>query len=156
MHDERSYGERALRNGASGFVRKDQGSQTILTAIRQVLDENLFFSETLVKRVLTQATRGQSSVRRSPIDALSDREIEILTMLGQGWTSERIADSLFLSRSTVGTYRERLKSKLQLANCNELMRFAIRWVEFSTSGNGIDPTKDLAQSGPPCDQLGAG
>ncbi|MCA9133236.1 MAG: response regulator transcription factor [Planctomycetales bacterium] len=128
MHDEVLYGERVLRLGAMGYVSKESAARTILEAIYHALEGKYYFSKELIHRVLRRATGLGSDAATSPVAALSDRELEILTMLGQGLTTELISRRLFLSRNTVGTYRERLKVKLNLKNSTELTHFAVRWV----------------------------
>lgn len=144
MYDEREYGERVLRLGASGYVCKQNASETVVEAIRQVSDGKYFFGEETTNEVLRRTTSRANTHGHaepaSPTSLLSDRELEILGMLGQGLTTDVIAQRLFLSRNTIGTYRERLKSKLNLKNSNELIRFAIHWEEHehpnSELGNG--------------------
>lgn len=131
MHEEQDYGERVLRLGAMGYVNKQEAAQLIIAAIRRVLAAKLYFSEELVDRVLRRMASRSNDVVGSPVAALSDRELEIVTLLGHGFTTEDIANRLFLSRNTIGTYRERLKSKLRLRNAAELTRFAVCWVEGS-------------------------
>ncbi|MDH3719473.1 MAG: response regulator transcription factor [Planctomycetota bacterium] len=126
MHDEKVYGERALRAGASGYVNKQDPARTILKAIRRVLDGKLFFSETLSERLMLRAA-GSPDTHRSPIDTLSNRELEVFTLLGQGVATAQIAEKLQLSPRTVETYRERLKTKLNLASAVELNRRAVEW-----------------------------
>jgi DNA-binding NarL/FixJ family response regulator len=129
MHSEITYGERVLRLGATGFVSKQDSVSAIIAAIRKVLAGGLFFSEELTQQVMRRSSRHSAYAAKSPVAALSDREIEILSLLGQGCTTDMIAQRLFLSRNTIGTYRERLKTKLDLKNCSELVYFAIHWVE---------------------------
>ena len=128
MHDERIYGERALRAGASGYVNKKDPARTILTAIRRVLDGKLFFSEELTSHIVRRTMTHQTPVDASPFDSLSNRELEVLSLIGQGLTSRQIALRLHLSPNTIHTYRERLKTKLDAPSGAELNRRAIQWV----------------------------
>lgn len=127
MHDERDYGERALRAGAVGYVNKQEPAGTILIAIARVLEGKLFFSERLIDRVMRCAVSGTPPSEDSPIGALSNRELEVFTLIGQGLTTEQIAAQLHLSRNTIGTYRERLKTKLDAPNGAALNRMAVNW-----------------------------
>lgn len=129
MHDELTYAERALRAGARGYVTKRESTRKIITAIRQVLSGRMFVSEELqsllTERLLIGNTEG------TPISQLSDRELEVFQMLGQGRETREIADSLRLSIKTVQVYCARIKEKFGLAGHNELLREAIRWWDAS-------------------------
>lgn len=127
MHDEKIYGERALRAGACGFVSKSAPATSLLQAIRQVLAGEFYFSEYLHKKVL-EAMRSEGQPALAAIDRLSDREVEVLRFLGTGMASSEIAAALHISTSTVDTYRERLKSKLNLSSAVTLIHYATRWV----------------------------
>jgi DNA-binding NarL/FixJ family response regulator len=134
MHDEALYAERALRSGAMGYVSKQEPSGNVIRAIRKVLDGGVYASERLVERVLRRVSRGAGTPEESPLDALSDRELEVLSLLGKGLSTREIADSLNLSTKTIDTYREHLKSKLNLEDFHELLRFAVAWT--------LDPSTD--------------
>jgi len=127
MHEEKVYGERALRAGASGFVNKDDAARKILDAIHQVRAGKYYFSEELTRRMMNKSS-GRWAAAAAPTDILSDRELEVFRLIGQGKTSRQIADALRLATSTVETYRERLKSKLNLTNGAELAQHATIWV----------------------------
>jgi DNA-binding NarL/FixJ family response regulator len=127
MHDENVYGERALRAGARGYVNKHDPARTILKAIRQVLDGKMFFSDTLIQKLM-QRTAGRADASCAPMDTLSNRELEVFTFIGQGVSTPQIAEKLNISPRTVETYRERLKTKLNLASAIELNRQAVEWV----------------------------
>ena len=124
MADEALYTDRVLRAGASGYLRKDQALDNIVEAIRTVLDGRVYFSDTATNRVLSQMAGGHDP-GLSPITTLSDRELEVFEMLGDGLGSRQIAEKLSLSVKTVETYREKIKAKLDLKNGNELTRHAI-------------------------------
>jgi DNA-binding NarL/FixJ family response regulator len=128
MHDERIYGERALRAGASGYVNKNAPARTIITAVRRVQEGKLFFSDELTAHIVRRTMSHQVPLESSPLDALSNRELEVLSLIGQGLTSRQIALRLHLSPNTIHTYRERLKTKLDAPNGAELNRRAIQWV----------------------------
>ncbi|MGH8583154.1 MAG: response regulator [Gammaproteobacteria bacterium] len=128
MHDERVYGGRALRAGASGFVSKQAESRAICSAVRAVLKGRLYFSQDSLQRILERAQTRDTPIDRSPIEGLSDRELEVFRLMGTGRTTREIASLLHLSPSTVDTYRGRLRHKLQVENTNELHVEATRWV----------------------------
>lgn len=132
MHDERDYGERGLRAGAVGYVNKQSPARTILTAIARVLEGKLFCSEALTDRVLSRAAMRLPPADNSPVAGLSDRELEILRLIGAGLSTDQIAHRLHLSPNTIGTYRERLKAKLNLKGSTELSHFATLWVAQDT------------------------
>ena len=142
MHEERIYGERVLRAGATGYVNKQSPAGTILKAIRRVLEGKMCFSDELTQRVLRRASEPEPLSGRSPLTALSDRELEVFRLVGQGLATRAIADQLNLSPRTVDTYRERLKSKLQLKTSVELSHHAIRWaLEPAASGETAPPPR---------------
>ena len=129
MHDERDYGERALRAGAVGYVNKQSPARTILAAIARVLEGKLFFSEALTERLMHRATSRTATADDSPVAALvGPRTGDLQRSSAQGQTTDQIAQRLHLSPNTIGTYRERLKSKLNLTNATELNHIATLWV----------------------------
>lgn len=128
MQEERVYGERVLRAGASGFVSKQTSAAEIVQALRDVLDGKLIFSEEVTRRVLQRARSAPADIHVSPIDTLSDRELEVFRLIGQGLPTRQIAEVLHLSSSTIDTYRERLKTKLGFENGAELVHHATEWV----------------------------
>lgn len=129
MHDESIYAERALRAGAKGYVMKQSPPETLLEAIRQVMKGKIYLSDAMSDRMLGKLVRAGSSQAptASPIEKLSDRELEVLQLLGKGMGTSQIADKLCLSVKTIETYREHLKQKLNLNSGQELLRFAIEW-----------------------------
>jgi DNA-binding NarL/FixJ family response regulator len=126
MMDEALYADRVLRAGASGYLRKEQATDNIVDAIRQVLDNQVYLSPSATARVLSQVATTDAPVKR-PVETLSDRELEVFELLGDGQTSREIAARLHLSVKTVETYREKIKAKLNLKNGSELTRHAIHW-----------------------------
>ena len=129
MHDEMLFAERALRAGAVGYVSKHDASRTIIHALRAVLDGGLYLSERMTTRMLAQSVRRQKSVEpSSPVERLSDRELEIFEMIGRGLTSRQIADELDVSQRTIDTHRENIKQKLDLKNAVELTKHAVQWM----------------------------
>jgi len=125
MHEESLYAERALRAGAKGYITKHRASHELLSAIRRVLEGNIYVSDKMVSNVLQKMT---SSIPSRPIDSLSDRELAVLEHIGHGQSSRTIAKTLGLGVATVDTYRARIKDKMNLQNAFELQDFAIRWL----------------------------
>lgn len=128
MHDEELYAERALRAGAMGYVHKHEGSRKILDAIDAVLAGRIFVSDRVSNRVLSQMAHGQEAVEQSPVSQLSDRELQVFELIGQGQSTRQIAEKLHLSPKTVERYRENIKQKLNLPNAVALVRHATQWV----------------------------
>lgn len=130
MHDESLYAERALRAGAKGYVMKQEAPETVLKAIRKVLDGELYVSENVASRLLQEfvdTSSGEGS--RLGIRRLSDRELEIFECVGRGMSTRDIAEALSLSAKTVETHRAHIKQKLKLKNAAELIQHAVNWVE---------------------------
>lgn len=136
MHDESIYAERSLRAGAMGYVMKQSSPETLLAAMRQILKGKIFLSEAMSEKLLGRMVRAGATteITASPIDKLSDRELEVLELLGRGMRTSEIADKLCLSIKTIETYREHLKQKLSLSSGQELLRYAIEW-SLNGSGN---------------------
>lgn len=128
MHDESLYAERALRAGARGYIMKQEATEKVLTAIRQVLQGNIYLSERMQGKILQRVLSGDDS-GLSPIDLLSDRELEVFRLIGHGFATSDIARELNRSVKTVETHRAHLKDKLNLKNAAELTRYAVQWIE---------------------------
>ena len=131
MHDEALYAERALRAGARGYVMKHETSKSVLASIRQVLAGGVYFSGKIVKRMALRIASSGEAPARSPVERLSDRELEIFRLLGQGRTPSQIAGDLNLSLKTVQAYCARAKEKFGVSSLTELLRAAIRWDDAS-------------------------
>jgi len=131
MHDEALYAERALRAGARGYVMKHETSSSVLASIRRVLGGGVYVSERIVNRMAVRLTSVSKPVARSPVERLSDRELEIFRLLGQGRTTSQIAEDLHLSLKTVQAYCARAKEKFGVTSLTELLRAAIQWDEAS-------------------------
>lgn len=129
MHDEVIYAERALRAGARGYVMKEAGGENLLAAIRQVLAGQVYLSPRMSAMVLENVSGRKPRGSSSPIEKLSDREFEILQLIGLGKSTREIAGQLHLSTKTVDVHRGHIKEKLQLRDTTELVRYAVRWVE---------------------------
>lgn len=133
-HDEALYAERAVRAGARGYVTKLDADERIVGAVRHVLRGGIFLSEDLKDRLLFGAATGTKSPMESPMEVLSDRELEVFEMTGRGLPTREIAERLHLSVKTVESYRARIKQKLNLTTGTELMQHAVRWVEGEGAG----------------------
>jgi DNA-binding NarL/FixJ family response regulator len=128
MHDESLYAERALRAGATGYITKSEEAGQVLRAVRSVLAGKIYLSEEMTSGFLKSlASTGAKSVAR-PLDRLTDRELQVLDLIGRGRTSREIAEVLKLGVATVDTYRARIKEKMNFRNAMELQHFAIRWL----------------------------
>jgi DNA-binding NarL/FixJ family response regulator len=129
MHDESLYAERALRAGARGYVMKREVTKNILLAIRQVLTGQLHMSNRMAARIAGHYAGEPSIATKSPVMLLSDRELEVFQLLGQGHETKQIAETLHLGMKTVQEYSARIKQKLKLTSATELLREAILWEE---------------------------
>jgi DNA-binding NarL/FixJ family response regulator len=127
MHDELLYAERVLRAGARGYVMKRETTKDVLTAIRQVLRGDVYVSERVVNAMARRLGSSKKAAATSPVEQLSDRELEIFRLLGQGSTTSQIAADLHLSLKTVQAYCARAKEKFGVNSLSELLRAAIRW-----------------------------
>jgi DNA-binding NarL/FixJ family response regulator len=126
MHDESLYAERALHAGASGYITKHESADNVLLAIRRVLAGEVYLSGTMTSVFLKSLTTGLKSM--PPLDRLTDRELEVLELIGRGHTTRQIAETLKLGVATVDTHRARVKEKMNFRTATELQHFAIRWV----------------------------
>lgn len=132
MHDESLYAERALRAGAMGYVMKHERGKRVLAAISRVLGGDIYVSEKMATSMLSKLTWGKDQEPVSPVEKLSDRELEVFRMLGQVKGTRQIAEELNLTVATINTFRARIKDKLQLKTSTELAMYAIQW--FRESG----------------------
>ena len=129
MHDESTYAERALREGAHGYVMKENADTVIVEALRTILQGEFFVSTETATRMLKNFIKDDEPPPEYGIDALTDREKEIFDMIGQGLSTRKIADKLSLSDRTVEVHRAHIKKKMQCEDSAELFREAVRWVE---------------------------
>ncbi len=127
MFDEKIYAERALRAGAMGYVNKQEPIKTVVEAIRHVLNNDVYLSPTMTNRVLQRLGSGKS-LEDDPVGSLSNREVEVFRMVGQGLTTQQIAESLGVRPKTIEAHREKIKAKLNLKNAAELNCHAVQWV----------------------------
>ena len=127
MHDESLYAERAIRAGARGYITKQEAGQKIKDAIRCVLNGQIYLSEALASKMIRAIAAGPANTTALPVDSLSERQLEILRLLGHGHPTTKIAVDLKLSVKTVEGYIARIKEKLGLATANELLQYAIKF-----------------------------
>jgi DNA-binding NarL/FixJ family response regulator len=131
MHDETLYADRALRAGARGYVMKREASKNVLASIRRVLEGGVYVSERVASRMALKLSSTGKAATSSPVERLSDRELEIFRLLGEGRTTSQIASDLNLSVKTVQAYCARAKEKFGVTSLVELLRAAIRWEDAS-------------------------
>jgi len=132
MHDEDIYAERVLRAGGRGYLMKDSAVGNISAAIRTVLDGGVYVSRTTTNRFLETMSGNSSEKFAFPLQRLSDREVEVFELIGQGKNGHEIAAQLHISTRTVDTHRRHIREKLRLADSSALLAYAIKWTE---SGN---------------------
>ncbi|HTG44803.1 MAG TPA: response regulator transcription factor [Verrucomicrobiae bacterium] len=126
MHDENLYATRAMKAGAYGYLMKASATEEVVIAIRQILKGEVYLSGPVSKRMMSQIIGRKPERDASPLDALSDRELEVYEMVGAGMTTRKIADRLHLSIKTIETHKAHLKEKLGLQSANELTQHAIQ------------------------------
>jgi len=129
MHEESLYAERALRAGAMGYVMKNEPARTVTAAIRSVLGGEMYLSRRMASTVISRFMRGQPEQPMSPLETLSDRELQVFRMIGQGKGTRQIAEDLEVSIPTVQSFRNRIKEKLHLKSAPELALHAIHWAQ---------------------------
>ena len=129
MHDETIYAQRALRAGAKAYVMKKEDSSRIVEAIHKIVKGEIYVSSRVADQVLHQIVSGPSNSTASPIDRLTDRELEVVQLIGRGLSTREIAESLNLSIKTIESHRAHVKEKLHLRNATELVQFSVQWVD---------------------------
>ena len=133
-HDEILYAERCIRAGARGYVMKQEAGDDIVKAIRKILSGRVFVSEEINDRLLQSMAEGsRERAMQSPLEVLSNRELEVSELTGQGNSTREIAERLHLSVKTVESYRARIKKNPNFDSANELMQHAVQWVESEDS-----------------------
>ena len=128
MHDESLYADRALRAGARGYLMKREALDSVIQAVRTVLSGEIYVSPMMQKRMLADHV-GAGGQGRAPVDRLTDRELEVLQLIGEGNEVHAIATKLHLSAKTVEAHRAHIKEKLNMNNAREVARFAVQWVD---------------------------
>lgn len=135
MHDETLYADRTLQAGALGYLMKNEADTKVVEAIRRILDGGVYLSKELSAEILLRFAGNERGRHRSPLDQLSDRELEVFEHMGHGLTTREIAEKLMLSPKTIDSYRTRVKEKLSIDSNAELRRRAVVWVEHCTPQN---------------------
>lgn len=129
MHEDSVYAGRALRAGAKGYVAKSEPPENLLKAIREVLRGEIYLNETLTKQILRTLAADENQKGASPFGVLSDREFEVLEMMGKGFVTKEIAATLHLSQKTVQAHRDHIREKMGFKDAASLLHFSIRWTE---------------------------
>ena len=128
MHDESLYAERAIRAGARGYIMKEVASKNIINAIRTILNDELYLSENISKKIIDKLVRGSADTIGISVENLSNREFEIFQLIGNGFSTKEMAKKLNLSIYTVESHKKNIKEKLKLKNSSDLSKYAIQWV----------------------------
>jgi len=131
MHDESLYAERALLSGARGYIMKQEATKSVVHAIRHVLSGKIYASEEIKEKMFMRKVAPRDIKNPSPLDNLTTRELEVFQLIGLGLSTKEISDRLNIAMKTVGTYRERIKEKLELKHATELVKFAVHWAKNS-------------------------
>ena len=131
VHDESIYALRVLKAGAKGYVMKQDIASKVIDAVRKVRKGQLYISEQVASQLLNRLVQGQNQPGESPVAALSDRELEVVTLIGSGLATREVADRLRMSVKTVETHRAHIKTKVDLTTATQLVQFCVRWVEDS-------------------------
>jgi DNA-binding NarL/FixJ family response regulator len=129
MHDEGIYAQRVLRAGALGYVMKQEAAEKVVAALRRIMSGEIYVNEKVGSQMLHQALTGRGKPDASPIDRLSDRELEVIEAIGQGKPTREIARDLNVSVKTIESHRAHIKDKIGLKNASELVKFSVQWVE---------------------------
>ena len=129
MHDENLYALRALKAGAQGYIMKAAATEKVVQAIRQILSGELYLSDVMAKKTMAQLVGRRKEPGASPLEDLSDRELEVFGLIGQGHGTWQIAEELHLSIKTIESHRAHIKEKLNLRTATELVQHAIQWRE---------------------------
>ncbi len=127
MHEESIYAERALRAGANGYIMKQEATEKVLVAVRRILSGEIYVSDRIANKMLKHYITGSGTLRNSSIADLSDRELEVFRLIGDGHGTRQISEELHLSIKTVESYQAHIKEKLSLRSARELMQHAIQW-----------------------------
>lgn len=127
MHEETVYAERALRAGANGYIMKQEATDKVLVALRRILNHEIYVSERIASKLLRQYVSGTVTAKQSPVSHLTDRELEVFRLIGEGHGTRQIADELHVSVKTVESYQAHIKEKLSLRSARELVQHAIQW-----------------------------
>lgn len=143
MHDESLHAERCIMAGAKGYIMKQEASTSVVNAIREIRSGNLYVSNTIMSHILTKFRNQPAALHESPLKTLTDREMAIFQLIGRGYVSGEIAKHLNISVKTVGTYRERIKTKLNISHSGRLVRQAVIWVETGGFADSVSADRRI-------------
>lgn len=138
MHDDYVYAQRALRAGAKGYINKTEAIGRVVEAIRRIFQGRIFLTETMTERALAGMAAGEDPQQGMSVDQLTNRELEVFEMIGEGGATRDIAARLHLSVKTIESHRANIKAKLGLGTSQELTRRAVEWVMRSRNAPGIE------------------
>ncbi|MCK4797874.1 MAG: response regulator transcription factor [Spirochaetes bacterium] len=129
MHDETIYAERSIKAGAKGYIMKHKVGDELLKAIYKVLNGKTYLSEEMSEKIISSSIKGEKrDIENNIMHILSDRELEVFELIGNGLTTQEISDKLFLGTKTVETYKTKIKQKLNLKNATQLTKYAVEWI----------------------------
>ncbi len=128
IYDEMVHAVRVLRAGANGYIMKQEATEKILIAVRRILGGDVYVSDRVAKKMLTQVLSPGAAKSHSGTDKLTDRELQVFRLIGQGFSTRQIAGELLLSVKTIETYQSHIKEKMGLTNSRALLQHAIQWV----------------------------
>jgi DNA-binding NarL/FixJ family response regulator len=143
MYSESLFAERAIRAGARGYIMKKEMPEVLIKAIRHVLSGQIYLSNTMTTHLFDRLLIGGRTSKTSPIERLTNREYEVFQSIGKGLTTQEIGEVLHLSKSTIETYRERIREKLGVKDSRELLRYAVQWLESEKDGYREPTTNDV-------------
>lgn len=129
MHDELIFADRVLKAGASGYVTKEESTDSVIRAIRRVLGGKMYISDDMMDHFLNRFKVGGKNIHASSVESLSEREFEVFNLIGKGHTNRQIGEMLCVSSRTISTYRERIKEKLNIESNAELNRYILHWMQ---------------------------
>jgi len=128
-HDEELYAERAIRAGANGYIMKQEAGEVLVKGLHKILKGGIFVSDVINERMLQNMMNNRRTSEQSPIELLSDRELEVFEHIGRGLSTKEIAERMHVSTKTIETYKARIKDKMGLESNHDVTRMAIQWVE---------------------------
>ena len=134
MHHEFFFAEHALKAGARGYVTKGEAGEKLMAAIRQVLSGDVYLSAEMADRVISRLAERRTNLLMSSTECLSDRELQVFELIGEGQSTSQIAETLRLSSKTIESHRENIKRKLKLKNASQLLQHAVQWTHFERGG----------------------
>lgn len=129
MHDETFFAERVLRAGARGYITKAESTLKVVDGIRAVMKGEVYLSDGMSSKMISKLVSGYGQPDKPSVDALTDRELEVFELLGNGYGTREIAEKLHRSVKTIETHRERIKEKLQIDSATDLIKHAVQWVQ---------------------------